>query len=604
MLFCVHTIIKTFKYLKLTKNNLNVRSLSSNISQLIQTFDTQAKNGHITPIHQRSLLYGNHIAIKDNIGEYRYIELYAGAKKFAQQLSNVCHGFGTNKKIAFLCTNSAVYILIQWACWIAGQIAVPLNPHHPNDLLKYFLSDCQACVLITVPEYEEKCANLSKSLNDLHTIVVDHNYLPTTVSPWKSYLTIENDFIRMTKNGSIYVNEQLDEEFYAKSNAMILYTSGSTGRPKGALITHRNLAAQAKCLTSSWYINDKDTLLHCAPLSHALGSIHTLACPLSVGSRLIMLPKFDAAQVWQTLLNENDTIDIFMAVPTMFKKLIDEYARTIATTTHKADFVRNYCREKIRLMVAGSAPLPQSIYDKWRKITGHHLLLRYGTTEIGMALSNSYVIDKVRQRSDQSVGRPMPGCQVKLVENGQTMVEMSGEYNKGWWSPTEMTVVKLNASDDMITGEIFIRGPNVFSEYYNRPDATKMSFDHENWFRTGDYAKYENGVFSILGRSSVDVIKTGGYKVSALEIETELLEHTDIIDVCIVGLSDDVWGQIVGALIVLKNVDKLNVIQEWCKLKLAVYQIPKRWIIVSEIKRNEMGKVNKVEVLKEYFDKN
>lgn len=521
----------------------------------------------------------------------------------SQQLSVICQGYGTNQRIAFLCTNSAVYILIQWACWIAGQICVPLNPQYPNNLLEYFLKDSQACLLVTVPEYEEKCANLTKSISGLHTLVVDQNYyLPSTVLDWPSCLKNENDFLTIQKDGSIHVNEQFDENFYAKANAMILYTSGSTGRPKGSLITHSNLAAQAKCLTSSWYINSNDTLLHCAPLSHALGSIHTLACPLSVGSRVIMLPKFDVTNVWQTLLNENDPIDIFMAVPTMFKKLIDEHDRTIDDQS-KSESIRKYCSEKIRLMVAGSAPLPQTIYDKWYQITGHQLLLRYGTTEIGMALSNSYVIDSVRKRSGQSVGRPMPGCHVKLVENGKTVAKMSGEYNRDWWSKTEMTKTALNVNDKMVTGEIYVRGPNVFSEYYNRPDSTKLSFDNGNWFKTGDYAKYENGVFSILGRTSVDVIKTGGHKVSALEIETQLLmAHSNIIDVCIVGVSDEVWGQIVGALIVLKESNNLIDIQKWCQLNLAIYQIPKRWIIVNEFKRNDMGKVNKKEVLKEYFN--
>lgn len=323
-----------------------------------------------------------------------------------------------------------------------------------------------------------------------------------------------------------------------------------------------------------------------------------------------MLPKFDVTQVWNTLLNEKDQIDIFMAVPTMFKKLINEYDCTLSKDKNIADRIRKYCQENIRLMVAGSAPLPQSVYDKWYQITGHQLLLRYGTTEIGMALSNSYVIDNVRKRSSQSVGRPLPGCYVKLVKNGQTVMQMSGEYGNGYWCQKEMTPTEFNANNDtIITGEIYVRGVNVFSEYYKRPNATKSSFENDDWFKTGDYGKYENGVFSILGRTSVDIIKTGGYKVSALEIETQLLEHSDIVDVCVVGVPDDVWGQTIGALVVLSDKNEnvgsnFDEIQEWCRDYLADYQIPKRWISILELKRNDMGKVNKADVLKKYFTNN
>lgn len=571
---------------------------AENLKQLSVSFENQKKRGGIVPLYQQSLLYGNRIAIKDNFAEYRYIDLYAGAKLLANHIALACNGIGTSNKVAFLCSNSAVYILVQWACWIAGQIAVPLNPQYPLNLLQYLITDSEACLLITVPEFEEKFSNLAKSLG-LPLSVVDHSFIPVTANS-ECYLNADSKFVTIQTDRTIAPNERLKSDFYAKANAMILYTSGSTGRPKGSLITHRNLSAQAKCLTSTWYINHTDTLLHCAPLSHALGSIHTLACPLAVGARIIMLPKFDATQVWHTLLDQNSQIDIFMAVPTMFRKLIDEYDRRFAKDVSRRKYLRQHCRDRIRVMVAGSAPLPQIVYDKWYQITGHKLLLRYGTTEIGMALSNSYVTDSVRQRSSQSVGRPMPGCEVKLVDNGRDVIQMSGEYDKEFWSRDDMSPIRFR---ETVTGEIYVRGPNVFSEYYKRPDATKSSFDDDGWFKTGDYAKYENGVFSILGRTSVDIIKTGGFKVSALEVETQLLEHSAIVDVCVVGVPDDVWGQIVGAVVVLDdNGDSsFDAIQQWCKGCLATYQIPKRWQKVVQLKRNEMGKVNKAEVLKEHF---
>lgn len=404
---------------------------AENLNQLSISFANETKQGGIVPIHQRSLLYGNRIAIKDIVADHRYIDLYAGAKLFANHIALACSGIGTCNKVAFLCSNSAVYILIQWACWIAGQIAVPLNPLYPPNSLQYFVIDSEACLLVTVPEFEQIFSSVAQAVNR-PLIVVDHRFIPKT-SDHDSYLSANREFLTRTTAGTFRPNEPLSSAFYREAIAMQLYTSGSTGRPKGVIITHRNLSAQANSLQSAWHINDTDTLLHCAaPLSHTLGSIHSLACPLTVGARVVMLPKFDATRVWAALLDRNDRIDIFMAVPTMFRKLIDEYDRTIANDERRRKQVREHCRENVRLMSTGSAPLPQNVYDRWYEITGHKLLLRYGTTEIGIVLGNSYVTDSVRQRSGQSVGRAMPGCEVKLVDNGRDVVRVAGEYNKGF----------------------------------------------------------------------------------------------------------------------------------------------------------------------------
>lgn len=344
-----------------------------NLKQLYISFDKQTKQGGVVPIHQHSLLYGNRIAIKDSVAEHRYIDLYAGAKLFANHIALACSGCGTSNRVAFSCSNSAVYILIQWACWIAGQIAVPLNPLYPTSSLQYFITDSESSLLITVPEFEQTFSSVAKSVN-LPLIVVDHSLIPATTD-YVSLLNGDRAFITSTTHGVVRPNESLSSDFYDTANVMILYTSGSTGRSKGAIITHRNLSAQAKCLTSAWYINGTDTLLHCAPLSHTLGSIHSLACPLTVGARIVMLPKFDATRVWVRLLDSNDQIDIFMAVPTIFRKLIDEYDRTIANDTSRRKHLRRLCRENVRVMSTGSAPLPQSFYDQWYNITGHKLLL-------------------------------------------------------------------------------------------------------------------------------------------------------------------------------------------------------------------------------------
>lgn len=323
-----------------------------------------------------------------------------------------------------------------------------------------------------------------------------------------------------------------------------------------------------------------------------------------------MHPKFDSSTVWSSLLNVNqpskDQITVFMAVPTIYSFLISEYKKLVTNKHRMEDYIRNHCTERVRLMISGSAPLPSTVFEKWHEITGHKLLERYGMTEIGMALSNPYFTDKIRNRTPGKVGVPLPGVEVKLVSKGKTVLRLKGDYGKGFWADESLPVYENTLSNDgIIVGELYVRGTNLFTEYVNRKDETEKSFSTGGWFKTGDEAQYENGVFKILGRTSVDIIKTGGYKVSALDVEMQLLQNGDIKDVCIIGVADLVWGQKIAALIVS---DKLNDNQvemesfkQWCNKNMTSYEIPTLFKFVNEIPRNSLGKVNKKEISKTFF---
>jgi malonyl-CoA/methylmalonyl-CoA synthetase len=227
------------------------------------------------------------------------------------------------------------------------------------------------------------------------------------------------------------------------------------------------------------------------------------------------------------------------------------------------------------LMVSGSAALPVSVFERWREITGHALLERYGMTEIGMALSNPLH----GERRPGTVGRPLPGVEVQLRDE----------------SGRELT-------DPAVPGEIHVRGPGVFLEYWNRPEATRMAF-RGDWFCTGDVAVVEDGYYRILGRSSVDIIKTGGYKVSALEIEEALRGHPSVKDCAVVGVEDPEWGERVCTAVVpasTSSSDSAESLKEWLAERIAPYKLPRRWLFVAELPRNAMGKVTKPAV-KELF---
>jgi malonyl-CoA/methylmalonyl-CoA synthetase len=347
--------------------------------------------------------------------------------------------------------------------------------------------------------------------------------------------------------------------------AMILYTSGTTGRAKGVVVTHRNIQEQVRSLVAAWgWTRDDHLLLH-LPLHHVHGIVNGLTCALSAGACLQLLDRFDPVEVWDRLARGDVTI--YMAVPTIYHRLIEAWE--VAGPTERArwsDGVR-----RLRLMISGSAALPAATLTRWEEITGQRLLERYGMTEIGMALSNPLV----GERRAGSVGGPLPGVEVRLVDD-------------------EDHVVAAGAS-----GEIQVRGPTVFREYWRRPGETARAFAVGGWFRTGDYAVLERGAYRILGRGSVDILKTGGEKVSALEIEDVLRELPGVRDCAVVGVPDPDWGERVSAAVVLDgsgNVPTESDLRSHAKARLAPYKVPKDFLFVSDLPRNAMGKVNKSEV--------
>jgi malonyl-CoA/methylmalonyl-CoA synthetase len=220
----------------------------------------------------------------------------------------------------------------------------------------------------------------------------------------------------------------------------------------------------------------------------------------------------------------------------------------------------------LRLMVSGSAALPVSTLRRWKEISGHTLLERYGMTEIGMALSNPLRGERV----PGTVGTPLPNVEVQLVgENGKPVLPGT-------------------------PGEIEVRGPNVFAEYWGKPDATRDAF-RDGWFRTGDTAVVENGHYRILGRTNVDILKTGGHKVSALEIEEALREHPAVAECAVVGVPDPEWGERVAAAVVLNEGDVLDLstFRAWAREFLATHKLPSRLLVLDALPRNAVGKVMK-----------
>lgn len=374
----------------------------------------------------------------------------------------------------------------------------------------------------------------------------------------------------------------------------------------GAVLSHKNIQNQAFTLIDSWKWTATDVILHVLPLAHIHGIINALVCPLYIGAKCIMLETFEERTTWSYLLGVNTSspndrrVTVFMGVPTIYSKLIKEYEKVFAKDDQMVEYIKNTLSNRIRLMVSGSAPLPVSTYKKWLDITGHKLLERYGMTETGMILSNSYDSD----REPGFVGVPLPGVSTQVAKNREddsrdyTVLLESSNVNG-----QVITKLNDNFNEDPI-GELLVKGDNVFKEYFNNPQATKNTFTHDGWFKTGDIVQYnlEKKKFKILGRTSIDVIKSGGYKLSALDIESVLMEHPDIKECAVIGIEDKTWGESIAAIIVLKSESGMSLeqLKNFCADKLPKYSIPTILKIVAQIPKNAMGKINKREFIKDF----
>jgi malonyl-CoA/methylmalonyl-CoA synthetase len=341
----------------------------------------------------------------------------------------------------------------------------------------------------------------------------------------------------------------------------MLYTSGTTGRPKGAILTHENLTVQMALLREAWGWSLNDTLLHCLPLHHMHGLVIAWLTALGGGAATHMLP-FDAASVWNAMA----TSTVFMAVPTIYAKLFAAYDAAEPATQARW---RAHAAH-LRLATSGSAALPVTVGTRWQELSGRYPLERFGMTEIGVGLTNP--LDGVRLPGH--VGLPLPTVEVRVLDD-------AGEH-----------------ADQ---GELWVRGPSVFPGYHDRPEETAKSFD-DGWFRTGDTVTRDpkTGYFRILGRTSVDILKSGGYKLSALEIEEALREHGAVLEASVVGKPHDVWGDEVIACLVARpgvSIDEADV-RAFMRARLAPYMVPKRFLVFDELPKNALGKVVKPELVK------
>ena len=437
------------------------------------------------------------------------------------------------ERIAFFLPASLDYVTAMHGVWRAGGIAVPLNVASAVSELDHYLTCANVTRLIAGSQYHDSLKELCNSLE-----------------------------IELLSVGDVLAEKPRELPLIdSERRAMMLFTSGTTNKPKGVVSTHKTINAQITTLVTAWEWSENDVIPLFLPLHHIHGIINILSCGLWAGATVHLFAKFDIPKISEQITL--GTYNVFMAVPTIYVKLI-QYFEAIGE-----DEVKKICAgfKAMRLNISGSAACPVKLFEQWKELTGQILLERYGMTEIGMGISNPYN----GERRAGAVGQPLPGVECQLFDENDNPLEGESE-----------------------SGEIRIKGDNVFLEYWDNEEATKNSFK-DGWFCTGDVAVVEQGYYRIMGRSSVDIIKSGGYKLSALEIEGVLLTHESISEVAVIGVEDETWGEAVTAFAALRQGATLEFdsLKSWCEGKMSSYKIPKYLRIVEALPRNAMGKVTK-----------
>ncbi|KAL2840869.1 hypothetical protein BJY01DRAFT_236572 [Aspergillus pseudoustus] len=507
----------------------------------------------------------NKIAVIDTTKgqQFTYIQLLADAaalkKRILEELDLTSTGDLEERRIAYLVPNGYDYVVTQWAVWAAGGVSVPLCTSHPVQELLYTIGDSDPSLVILHPTFSKFETPLREG----------------SPNPTRAFMAL-TPFTQAADSSAVQIPEFTDK-YFPERRALMIYTSGTTSNPKGCVTTHKTITFQAQSLIEAWNYEPSDHLIHVLPLHHIHGIINGLVATLLSGATVEMHPKFDPATIW-TRWQTQGSSTMFFAVPTIYSRLVDYFEMHIRGTEQET--AARAGASALRLLVSGSAALPTPIKTKFAAITAQTLLERYGMTEIGMGLSCGL---ETARRIDGSVGWPLPNVQVRLTD--------------------KETGAVLDSVD--VDGMIEVKGDNVFLEYWRRPEATAKEFTADGWFKTGDVARRdENGAYFIQGRASVDIIKSGGYKISALEVERKLLALDEVQEVAVVGIADEEWGQRVAAVVKQRAGTEpleLQALRARLKQEMAPYKIPTVLKLVDSIERNAMGKVNKKTVVQKYW---
>jgi len=468
-----------------------------------------------------------------------YQAFFANAERMANVL--VATGVSPGDRVAVQAPKTIAMLELYVATVLAGGVFLPLNTAYTPAEISYFLSDAEPRVFVCDAEREEQLSSVAKEAGVAKV------------------LTIGAD-----ESGSLAeLRDAAVPGFKAVARgpddlAAILYTSGTTGRSKGAMLTHQGLASNAETLKDAWRFSADDVLIHALPIFHTHGLFVATNITLMAGSSCIFMSNFHADDI----LGYMPEATVLMGVPTFYVRLLNSEGLSKASAN-------------MRLFVSGSAPLLAETHDRWREVTGHAILERYGMTETNMNTSNPYDGD----RRAGTVGFPLPGIEVLVTDPATGAPLSQGE-----------------------TGVLEVRGPNVFAGYWNMPEKTAEELRDNGFFITGDLGRIdEDGYVHIVGRQK-DLIISGGYNIYPKEIELLIDELEGINESAVIGVPHPDFGEAVVAVVVAQSGAETSSADIMAGIKddLARFKQPKRIDFVESLPRNAMGKVQK-NVLREMY---
>ncbi|MET3121457.1 malonyl-CoA/methylmalonyl-CoA synthetase [Oxalobacteraceae bacterium GrIS 2.11] len=464
--------------------------------------------------------------------QYSWNDLDQASAKLANLLTSLELPKGS--RVAAHVEKSPEALLLSLATLRAGLIFIPLNTAYQSAEMRYFIEDAQPAVVVCSPKNFGWLAQLAFQLGCSHVFTLDDT-LPNQGSLLQRAALLSSQFQTVSSDPD--------------DIASILYTSGTTGKSKGAMLSHHNLSSNALALHATWQWQASDVLLHTLPLFHVHGLFISCHVALLSGSTMIFLPKFDAPQVLQFLPRST----VFMGVPTYYVRLLEQDGLT-----------QQLCRS-VRLFISGSAPLLDETFHSFQRRTGHTILERYGMSETNIICSNP----GTGQRKAGTVGLPLIGEQVRTVDDQ----DMDCAVNE--------------------IGHIQVKGPNVFRGYWQMPEKTAQEFTADGFFKTGDLGRFDaDGYLSIVGRSK-DLIISGGYNIYPKEIELLLDAMPGVVESAVIGLPHKDFGEAVCAVLVCDKVIDTDQLIAMLKTQIANFKVPKKIVIVDELPRNGMGKVQK-----------
>ena len=458
----------------------------------LQLFRQLVKHGHRTAVVTSQTGYS--LTYREVLREATRVSAILGRTVGPLSSSTSPSSF---RPIALLAPRDHSFCVGHMAVLGAGAAVVPIHSRNPPAETEYILRDAGCRQILLHPELRpalEPVLRGAKGLDiEVVDLVVDGSRAPDA-STLPSYTAAQGNEDTVTPGPAAQDVEWFDMS--ESADAMVVYTSGTTGRPKGVVKTHAQLAEMCRAVVEAWAYTPADRVLGFLPLHHLHGLINKFLAVLWAGGSVEFLGSPTAAAIWQRLADPTKpSLTMFHAVPTIYSLMLEELESGRLDGASRARALQHLL--EVRLMVSGSSALPQSLFSAWEALTGNRLLERYGTTEAGMILGNP--LTPPSARFSGYVGSPFPGVEVRLVDpdTGRDVTREPGEQ-----------------------GEVLVRSPQgLFSRYHNQVEATRQAFDDEHWYKTGDMGEYEDEKgFKILGRLSADIIKSGGYKLSALEM--------------------------------------------------------------------------------------